>query len=917
MVSGEGIRIEGMIGALPDPESAARFIREFESRHPSDAARLKSSTGLLSDILTLSAFSPLLSTTLLQHPEYVWWLDRHRGGSRMPSKDELLESLARFSLTGDGAEPQVVLARFRRRELLRIFLRDVRRLATIAETTEEISNLADSVLEHSLAIATQELDNRYGAPLAADGRNRLARAGFCVVSLGKLGSRELNYSSDIDLLFLYSDEGATSGSGSRGSVTNREYFVKLSELLIKLVGGQAGEGAAYRVDMRLRPHGRVGPLALSVADALSYYRSEARDWERQVLIRSRASAGDAALFRRFAEEVLGSVYQAGQSPEDALVSVRTSKEKIDREHQHSKGFNVKLGRGGIREIEFIAQALQLAHGGGDRWLRASHTLISLARLADRGHISEAELNALYAAYDFLRETEHVLQMEHGLQTHIIPDEPFRRSLLAGRMGFKRPIAFEDALLLHTGNVSGVFERVFGSGAASEPIEPEEADLGEGTHETAADSSPLVRKVLASAAKDSRLFRVTGSDMDALELLAERAPHFAETVSANPELAAGLPSSGDEPAERDYLSELAEAVESETAYPRRLSELRRRWSRLLLEIVVHDARGDIDTVTAKRLQTRLAEASIDASLRTASDEMGRRLGIEMPALPVSILGLGKLGGRGVDYGSDLDIVAVYDESRPVPVADMTHTEFYSRLVETFTNTISSVTREGHLYRVDLRLRPDGRNGPAAVGRATIEDYFRDRAAIWEWLAYLKLRASGGDIRLGGKIENAVRSIIQERGLVTPWEELAGETRRIRARLEEERTAGLKPGEIDIKFGEGGLLDVYFATRCLQIRHGMPEDAADRSTGFTLRALRSGGLIDQDSFDNLSSGYEMLSAVDHTVRLAVGRSSRVSLTNNTATSAVCGLLGLSSPSELEQTLLAARRRVRDAFDRIVAA
>ena len=185
------------------------------------------------------------------------------GGVR--SKDDLLESLARFSLTHSQVEPQILLARFRRRELMRIFLSDIRRLATIAEITEDISNLADAILEYALRIARQELDNRYGTPLETDEKGRTRPADFTVVALGKLGSKELNYSSDIDLLFLYSAEGKTSDTGVRGSITNREYFIKLAEAIVRLVGQQTGEGAAYRVDLRLRPHGRVGPLAISVA----------------------------------------------------------------------------------------------------------------------------------------------------------------------------------------------------------------------------------------------------------------------------------------------------------------------------------------------------------------------------------------------------------------------------------------------------------------------------------------------------------------------------------------------------------------------------------------------------------------------------------------------------------------------------
>src|SRR5215213_10915216 len=219
--------LEHLTSDLPDPESARRFLSSLEEQNAREAAKLKKNDGLLSDVLTLAAYSPLLSTTLLHNPEYLWWLNRKRKTPSVRTKDELLEALGRFVLTHSQLDLHTQLARFRRRELLRIFLGDVRRLATIAEITEDISNLADAILETALRRARQEMDNRFGPPETFDDKDRRKPAEFCVVSLGKLGSKELNYSSDIDLLFLYSGEGETSGRGTRGKTTNREYFIKL------------------------------------------------------------------------------------------------------------------------------------------------------------------------------------------------------------------------------------------------------------------------------------------------------------------------------------------------------------------------------------------------------------------------------------------------------------------------------------------------------------------------------------------------------------------------------------------------------------------------------------------------------------------------------------------------------------------
>jgi [glutamine synthetase] adenylyltransferase / [glutamine synthetase]-adenylyl-L-tyrosine phosphorylase len=318
--------VDFLTSEVPNPEAAKRFLHQLVETHPSVAESLKKNDALLSDVLMLVSCSQLFAASLLREPDYVSWLGRERTDTHVRDKQTILESLARFSLTHSQVEPHILLARFRRRELMRLFLRDVRHLATIAEITEEISNVADAILEHALRLSEQELDNRFGKPQETDERGRLLPAQICIVSLGKLGSRELNYSSDIDLLFIYSHEGKTSGSGNGVAVTNLEYFSKLTEAVIKLVSGQGGEGAAYRIDMRLRPHGRVGPLALPLGDMIRYYRKEAAAWERQVLIRSRSSAGSDEIFRKFSEAVENKVFSKNETVENALRNVSLSKQ---------------------------------------------------------------------------------------------------------------------------------------------------------------------------------------------------------------------------------------------------------------------------------------------------------------------------------------------------------------------------------------------------------------------------------------------------------------------------------------------------------------------------------------------------------------------------------------------------------------
>lgn len=889
------IDVEFLVSDLPDQEAARRFLSSLEMQRPSDAAKLKKNDGLLSDVLTLASYSPLLGTTLLQNPEYIWWLSRKRHSPAVRRKEELLEALGRFVLTNSQLDLHAQLARFRRRELLRIFLSDIRRLTTMAEITEDISNLADAILETALRRAEQDTNNRFGTPHVIDDKGRKTIAGFCIVSLGKLGSRELNYSSDIDLLFLYSAEGETSGSGSRGSVTNREYFIKLSETIVQLVGSQRGEGAAYRVDMRLRPHGRVGPLAISVADAVKYYTNEARDWERQVLIRSRSSAGDAELYKSFFDKVENAVFVSesdqqafyqghGQirDPQSAirnrLEDVRRSKALIDSEQRSDRGFNVKLGRGGIREIEFIAQALQLAYAGTDRWLRAPHTLISLARLADRGLITEAELTELFNAYEFLRHLEHILQMENGLQTHAIPEEPDRRALVGRRMRCETLAIFDGEIDTHTSNVHRIFTRVFGSGDLLKTTAPD-AD---------ADAAPEIESLESIKAEES---------------IPPGASFRSKTVTL--------------PAHDEYIVLLHNAIRKETDFRHRLGAFRRRWAQLLDEIKTAELDGVLDIRQAKRAQTGLAEASIETALSITREELGRRYKTRIENLRIGVIGLGKLGGGAIDYGSDLDLVLVYDDAnedsqRP---RQITEAEFYSRAAEVFVTTLSSMTRDGSIYRVDLRLRPYGKNGQSVISASAFSDYMRETAAIWEWLAYVKIRAVGGDMEFARRVEQTVRGIIHARAAGIDPTELANETSRVRTLLEKEKVRVRRSKDIDIKYGPGGLLDVYFAMRYLQLRDNVPDRSDDRSTEFMLDELHRHGSLSQAHHETLSAGYRFLSALDHNLRLLVDRTTRLPLANTSALDDIARRMGLEDHAALVEHLTLHRINLRKTFEEIV--
>ncbi|MCA1618810.1 MAG: hypothetical protein LC795_05760 [Acidobacteria bacterium] len=1005
-------KTESLIRELPDPEGA-RFFYERATAASARAARaFERDEGLASDALALAAWSPLLATTLEQNPEHLGWLARERADARVRATEELRESLARFALTHTQVGAQVQLARFRRRELLRVYLHDIRRATTLVETTEELSNLADAALVHALSLARQELENLYGAPQCTDERGRRKTAEVAIVALGKLGSRELNYSSDIDLLFLYSDDGETSGAGERGAATNREFFCRLAERVARIVGGSAGGGgAAYRVDLRLRPHGRDGALAVSLAEALRYYRTTAHAWELQVLIRSRAAAGSQALFARFSDGVRASVYRTEQTVAQALADVRLAKQKIDRFHsEESRGFNVKLGRGGIREIEFIAQALQLAHGGRDAWLQAPHTLISLGRLADRGLVTERERSELSDAYDFLRAVEHRLQMEHGLQTHTVPEDETRRRLLARRVYFAPPRAlaeFDETLARHTDAVSRAFSRVFegegesrvepkarvesrppadapavhsgspddsesgahseaagAAGASRAEVAPDEGALSaqaraaaavlarrlagaEGKAYTEEEVERLLREEAARCPNARRALQLVARVAASLEkygeaggarkrgggaafegeggALSERAlremvrvcgasEYLGEMLTANPALASSVVTPAETVAARDQRALLRAAVDAEHTFGGELAALRRAWTHLVVEIGARDAAGGLTLAESNALQTSLAAASINTGLLVARREMARRYGRLASGPRLAALALGRLASGGMDYGSDLDLVLVYDEDVPSPVEGLTCEQAYARMVELLVNALSGFTRDGHLYRVDLRLRPDGKNGPLASPARAFVEYLSARAEVWEWLAHVKLRAVAGDQEFGRAVESRARAAVHDGAAGAGADVLAAETRRVRERLARERAA---PRGNDIKYGRGGMLDVYFAARFLQLRDRLPDGEADRSTRATLQRLLDAGSLRPEDFDALCGGYTLLRRLDHELRLLAGRSTRLpSAEDHPVLRDLARRTGHASTPALTRELAERMAAVRAAYERITA-
>ncbi len=431
--------------------------------------------------LTVFAESSFLSAMLCRHPTWLLWLLDEAIYKPAPPPEALAAELQR-QLQHDsraiGADAADCLRAFTHRHLVCIGARDLNDLADIEATTAALSALADAVVQAGVEHCRKELDAEYGRPMFADETGEQRICGFCVVGMGKLGGYELNFSSDIDLMYVYdSYEGQTAGAMRndewRAPISNHEYFVKLAQRLTNLIGGKGPDGQAFRVDLRLRPDGTQGQLALALLAYEAYYTRFGQTWEQMALLKARPIAGDAHTGEAFMALVQPFVYQ-GHLDQEGLKRIQDMKREIDTQiaDKAQSHTNVKLGLGGIREIEFFIQILQLIYGGRYPELQDRQSLSALAKLQTAGLISVEVAATLRERYLYLRRLEHRLQMEQGSQTHTLPRQDSSRQRLAHQYGFDTWDAFYQDYLDKTQTVHDLFTRIFDRGSEP-PWDPNE------------------------------------------------------------------------------------------------------------------------------------------------------------------------------------------------------------------------------------------------------------------------------------------------------------------------------------------------------------------------------------------------------------------------------------------------------------
>ncbi len=781
----------------------------------------------------------------------------------------------------DGPAP-LVFARFRRHHILRILLRDVLGIATLSEVTSELSILSDVIVDVALEVLSGEFERRHGAPKfsAPDGSVRPAR--FAVLALGKLGGEELNYSSDIDLMFLYSGNGETGGPEP---ISTKEFFKKVANGLTALLSTYTSEGLCYRVDLRLRPEGTLGEVCISLDGAKAYYSTRARDWELQMLIKARVSAGDRDLGRALLDDVEPRIYSSTLdfSAVEAMSATRQRiGEKLAAKQARSpSAVDVKLSPGGIRDIEFLVQCLQRLHGGRERWVRHGGTLLALFRLRDKGFLSPSEYSRLASAYEFYRNLEHRLQFVDDRQTHTLPSDHESLEVLARKMPHA-PGETPDAEWLTKrlcdcqADVRELYERViylqkpmYYQPVLVEPIETP----GESVEDSRLPASSNITRFLDHRAPRLAAFLSQSN----LKRGRDRFDHLLEGILHRPEWLARLdqdvelaraaveifeysPFFADQCLRDPDL--LGEIIRFGAAFPRDNPEdpveLRRFFSREMIRIQSESLCRSVPIFETLGKTSDLADRVIASAYQIA---MWNRLGATPPVstayIPhdqMQVIALGRLGVREFDVGSDADLVFV------IPDEDAGEHRFWTAVAESLIDIISAYTGDGVIFSVDTRLRPYGREGSLVQTVSKYKEYFSNHAEAWEGIAYMKARGVAGNLEQATRFLNEVQEADWRR-----WGQ-GGRSRQslaeMRARLEREQ------GQRNpLKAGSGGYYDIDFVLMFLRLK-GAGIFFKVLNTPERIDVIEKMGHLDREDAEFLGDAATFYRALDHAMRVSSG-------------------------------------------------
>jgi glutamate-ammonia-ligase adenylyltransferase len=893
-------------------------------------AAILADASLRDALLATISGSRFLSSILCRNPELLSQLYIKRGFDvRKNRRTKQAELQAMTRAAADPPALMKALRSYKEEDYLRIGCRDLAGVAGVQEVMRELSDLAAACIHAALEFHFERLAARHGlAPSVSRGGT-----GLVVMAMGKLAGGELNFSSDVDLVFLRApDHGQTTGPEP---VPAARFYENLVRRVAASLSEVTEDGFVFRVDLRLRPEGEKGELAPSVVNAVNYYLQWGRTWERAALMRAIPVAGDVSLGMGFLKALEPFIYRK-HLDYSTLDDMREMKQRIAAKLKRKPGINIKLGQGGIREIEFFVQALQLINGGKNPGVRSPSTCDSLELFRESGLLSKEQADALMDAYLFFRKTEHRIQINHQVQTHELPRGESDQEDLARRMGYRdNPLqAFLNDLSARRRMVEELFSSLLYSPGEDEvdgcsprkkavidSLHNEEecvALLDEMGFDNPSDSRALLKELLVPG--DGLFFSASGRRL--LERLApvfvdellktpepdkalvsldrylrslRGSPGYFSTLLENPSAARFLvrilgesrfftdlltrhPQAIDSligrwtvqhPREREPLQEeLSERLAHSRDYEDEMDVLRIFKNEEIIRIGVSQLNSEINSPTARWLITELAEVCLAAAVEIGLKEMQRRFGALDPAgeLPFVILGMGKLGGREMSYLSDVDVIFIYDPKSD-QIGRLSGHEWFSRLASRVMSILSVPTGEGTVFQIDARLRPSGQQGPLVSSLSSFRQYHQTTSKLWEKQALIKARPVYGPAGLRDEVASIVRDCVL-RTEIGPDD--LNEIARLRRRMETE-LALEDSGHVDLKTGQGGLVDVEFFTQAKQLLHVKQRpQVLRRNTLEALAALRSAGALDEASFHTLDNGYRFLTNLEDRLRIMENRS-----------------------------------------------
>jgi glutamate-ammonia-ligase adenylyltransferase len=833
------------------------------------------------------------------------------------------------------------LRRAKRRVALLAALADLAGVWSLDQVTGALTDLADRATHVGLVALVADEIRRGKLPGMGPG-DAATGAGMVVLAMGKMGARELNYSSDIDLICLF-DETRFAPDDYHDA---RASFIRVTRKLCGLLSDYTSEGYVFRTDLRLRPDPSVTPVCLSMDAAERYYESVGRTWERAAYIKARPCAGDLDAGARFLRMMTPFVWRkhldfaAIQDAHDMRLRIKAHKGLNGA--LALEGHNIKLGKGGIREIEFFTQTRQLIAGGRDPELRSPRTIEGLHALAAKGWITQDVADSLSAHYVEHREIEHRLQMVQDAQTQSLPTSADGFDRIARFMGDADTTRWRARLLDRLRDVAEQTEGFFAPDATAAPLEPDLSEQAQAIvdgwrnyaalrSERAKQIFKRVRPALLTRLQDAAdpdaalvqfdrflgglpagvqvfsLFEANPQLIDLIVDICATAPRLAAYLSRNAAVFDAVIGGGffsPWPATAVLQHDLADRLAALGDYESQLNAARiwaREWH---FRTGVHHLRGLIDATEASAQYAALAEAVLSALWPVVIAEFARKHGAP-PGAGAVVLGMGSLGAGRLNAASDLDLIVIYDADAdsqsdgPRPLDART---YFARLTKAFVLAISAPTSEGRLYEVDMRLRPSGRQGPVATSFASFTNYQRTEAWTWEHLALTRARRVAGSVALGDSIEDFRRALLVEKS-ANP--QIATDVADMRARLAEAKPAH---SLWDTKAGPGRLMDIELAAQYCALASGNPT----RRVEAQLRAGARAGLISAAQEAQLLTAYRLCWTLQATGRLLADRISDLTDLGPAGQRFILSSAGADSADGLSATLIAACEQAKQVLD-----